>query len=100
LAQYELTIQALRTPGLEDLARRQYERYTDVVTEWIQQAAARAGEESAIDPRRLARLIVAGVDGLILQYVVDPDPGRGREDIESMIDMVIRHADVRPVTGS
>lgn len=100
LAQYELTTQALRTPGLEDLARRQYEGYTDVVTEWIEQASARAGEQSAIDPRQLARLIVAGVDGLILQYVVDPDPDRGRQDIETMIAMIIRLADVRPATGS
>lgn len=99
LAQYELTTQALRTAGLQDLARRQYEGYTDVVTEWIQQAAARAGEETAIDARQLARLIVAGVDGLILQYVVDPDPDRGRADIEKMIAMVIRYADVRPATG-
>ncbi len=98
LAQYELTTQALRTAGLEDLARRQYERYTDVVAEWIQNAAGRAGEESAVDSRRLARLIVAGVDGLILQYVVDPDPDRGREDIETMIAMIIRQADVRPAT--
>lgn len=99
LAQYELTTQALRTAGLQDLARRQYEGYTDVVTEWIQQAAARAGEETAIDARQLARLIVAGVDGLILQYVVDPDPDRGRADIEKMIAMIIRYADVRPATG-
>ena len=100
LAQYELTTQALRTAGLEDMARRQYEGYTDVVTEWIQQAAGRAGEETAIDARQLARLIVAGVDGLILQYVVDPDPDRGRQDIEAMIAMIIRHADVRPAAGS
>lgn len=100
LAQYELTTQALRTAGLEDMARRQYEGYTDVVTEWIQQAAARAGEETAIDARQLARLIVAGVDGLILQYVVDPDPDRGRRDIEAMIAMIIRYADVRPAAGT
>lgn len=100
LAQYELTTYALRTAGLEDLARWQYERYTDVVAQWLQRAAARAGDENAIDCRRLARLIVAGVDGLILQFVVHPDRDRGREDIEALIAMVIRHLDVRPATGS
>lgn len=98
VAQYELTTHALRTAGLEDLARRQYEGYVDAVAEWIQEAAARAGEESSIESRRLARLIVAGVDGLILQYVVDPDPDRGRADIEEMIAMIIGHAKVRPVS--
>ena len=93
LAQYELTTYALRTAGLEDLARWQYERYTDVVAEWLQRAAAGGGEGNAIDSRRLARLVVAGVDGLILQYVVNPDPDRGREDIEALITMISRHAD-------
>ncbi len=100
LAQYELTTQALRTAGLQDLARWQYERYTDVVVEWLEQAAVGAGEQSAIGYRRLARLIVAGVDGLILQYIAEPDPDRGEEDVEAMIAMIIGHADVRSAAGS
>lgn len=100
LSQYELTTHALRTAGLEDMARRQYEGYTDVVTEWIEQSAESAGEGSAIEARRLARLIVAGVDGLILQYVVHPDPDRGAQDIEEMIAMVIGYAGVRPAARS
>lgn len=94
LAQYELTTYALRTAGLEDLARWQYERYTDVVAGWLQRAAA------AVDSRQLARLVVAGVDGLIMQYVVNPDPDRGREDIEAMISMIIHHAEMRPAIES
>ena len=90
LAQYELTTYALRTAGLEELARWQYERYTDVVAGWLQRAA------TPVDARRLARLIVAGIDGLILQYVVNPDPDRGRDDIEAMITMITRHAEMRP----
>lgn len=90
LAQYELTTYALRTAGLEELARWQYERYTDVVAGWLQRAA------TPVDSRRLARLMVAGIDGLILQYVVNPDPDRGREDIEAMIAMIIHHAEMRP----
>jgi AcrR family transcriptional regulator len=100
LAQYELTTYALRTAGLEDLARWQYKRYTDVVAGWLQRAAPRGGEENAFDSRQLARLVVAGVDGLIMQYVVNPDPDRGRDDIEAMISMVIHRADVRPAIES
>ena len=94
LAQYELTTYALRTAGLEELARWQYERYTDVVAGWLQRAA------TPVDARRLARLIVAGIDGLILQYVVNPDPDRGRDDIEAMIAMITHHAAMRPALES
>jgi AcrR family transcriptional regulator len=94
LAQYELTTYALRTAGLEELARWQYGRYTDVVAGWLQRAA------TPVDARRLARLIVAGIDGLILQYVVNPDPDRGREDIEAMIAMITHHAAMRPALES
>jgi len=94
LAQYELTTYALRTAGLEELARWQYERYTDVVAGWLQRAA------TPVDARRLARLIVAGIDGLILQYVVNPDPDRGRDDIEAMIAMITHHAETRPAIES
>jgi TetR/AcrR family transcriptional regulator, regulator of biofilm formation and stress response len=38
---------------------------------------------------RLARVIVAGLDGLILQYVCDPDESRSRADVEAMVDMVV-----------
>jgi AcrR family transcriptional regulator len=97
LVQYELTVHALRTAGLQDLARWQYERYTDVVTEWLEEAALRAGEVSAVGYRQLARLLVASVDGLILQFVVHPDPSRGRQDVESLIAMIVACAGVRPV---
>jgi AcrR family transcriptional regulator len=94
LAQYELTTYALRTAGLEELARWQYERYTDVVAGWLQRAA------TPVDARRLARLMVAGIDGLILQYVANPDPDRGRDDVEAMIAMIVHHAEMRPAIES
>ncbi len=99
LAQYELTAYSLRTEGLQDVARRQYEGYTDAVTEWLQASAGRAGEDSSVATRQFARLIIAAVDGLILQYVVNPDPDRGWADIEALIGMIVRHAGVRPAAG-
>ncbi|WP_037368948.1 TetR/AcrR family transcriptional regulator [Amycolatopsis orientalis] len=92
LLQYELTMYALRTPGHEELARHQYARYAGVVARWCRQAAERAGETAAVSFDHLARMIVAGVDGLILQYVCDPDDARAREGREALADMTIRLA--------
>lgn len=89
LVQLELVVQALRTEGLEDLARWQYQRYTEVVAHWCEQAATRAQETCSISYQRMARLIVAGVDGLIVQYVVDPDVDRAEADLDTLVDMVI-----------
>lgn len=95
LIQYELVTHALRTPGLESLARWQYERYVRIVAEWCQEAATRAGETCAVPFGRLARVVVASVDGLILQHVVDPDAARSEEDLEVVIEMIVAHAGVR-----
>jgi AcrR family transcriptional regulator len=92
--QYELTTYALRTAGQEGLARWQYERYCSTVAEWCHQAALRAGETPAVPVDRLARVIVAGVDGLILQHVCSPDETRSREDLDAVIEMVISLAGV------
>ncbi|MGL5442958.1 MAG: TetR/AcrR family transcriptional regulator [[Mycobacterium] stephanolepidis] len=92
--QYELVTHALRTPGLEDLPAWQYEQYTQVVALWCRAAASRAGERSAVSFEQLARVLVAGIDGLILQHVVNPDPARSAEDLESLSEMLIALAAV------
>lgn len=96
LMQYELTMYAMRTAGQEHLARRQYERYTDVVARWCQEAAASAGEICAVPFAQLARVLVAGIDGLIVQHVCDPDPVRAREDLGSVVEMLVGLVAVRP----
>lgn len=96
LMQYELVTYAARTPGQEHLARWQYERYGSVVAEWCQQAAHYAGETCAVPFGRLARVIVASIDGLIVQYLCDPNDARSREDREAVIEMLIALAGVRP----
>lgn len=87
--QYELVTHALRTPGLEDLARMQYRRYAEVVRLWCTEAADRAHERSAVPYDRLARVIVAAIDGLILQQVSDPDPSRSEQDLDAVVQMVV-----------
>jgi len=94
--QYELVMYSLRTPGLEDLARWQTERYCRIVAAWCQQAANNAGELCAVPYDALARVLVANVDGLILQYVADPDVERARHDLAIVTEMLVDLAGVRP----
>lgn len=96
IIQYELTIYALRTPGLESMARWQYDRYARIVAAWCQEAASNAGETCAVPFDTLARILVASIDGLILQYVCDPDATRSREDLQAVIDMAVGLASPAP----
>jgi AcrR family transcriptional regulator len=93
LMQYELTMWALRTPGMAAVATWQYELYLDVLTTLWTQAAARAGVTLAIPAEQLARLFLAGVDGLILQYLTLGDPVRAKADLEALVQQMVRYAD-------
>jgi AcrR family transcriptional regulator len=96
IIQYDLVIYALRTPGLESMARWQYDRYARIVAAWCQEAASNAGEICAVPFDTLARVLVAAVDGVILQYVCDPDVTRSREDLQAVIEMVVGLASPAP----
>ncbi|MDF3285541.1 MULTISPECIES: TetR/AcrR family transcriptional regulator [unclassified Gordonia (in: high G+C Gram-positive bacteria)] len=100
LMQYELTTYALRTANQQALARWQYERYTDVVAQWCQQAANKAGETCSLPFTRLARIIVAAIDGLILQYVCDPNESRSREDLKTVAAMIVEAAKIEKVVSA
>lgn len=89
LMQYELTLHALRNAGQEELARWQYERYADVIAHWCQLAASNAGETCRIPFGQLARVILAGMDGLIIQHVCDPNQARSRQNLDAFIDALI-----------
>lgn len=98
IMQYELTMYSLRTDGQEELARWQYSSYADVVAEWCAKEARAAGEVAAIPLPQLGRMIVACIDGLILQYVCDPDDERADRDLETMIEMLVGLAAPRSAT--
>lgn len=96
LMQYELTIYCRRTPGFEWLAEWQYSRYTastlEILTESLQ------NEEIAIDLQELTNFIVAGVDGLIIQYEVMHDAVRSERDISNLIKAACALANINPPT--
>jgi AcrR family transcriptional regulator len=88
LAMYELTSLALRTPGLRDMARRQYQAYREVTTaatsSWLasREIELPGGEEA------LGRLIAVLFDGLVLAWLADPD-GSNPDEVFTLIDTVL-----------
>jgi AcrR family transcriptional regulator len=91
--QYELTLYALRNPEAAWLAREQYRGYCEVVEGVLHAACERQGVTGAIPLDALARFIVGGLDGLILQFVSDQNTTRARCDLESLIAAVIALAE-------
>ncbi|MEU7720136.1 TetR/AcrR family transcriptional regulator [Streptomyces tibetensis] len=67
---YELTQYALRQPGFEHLARRQYELYAEAYTELIDQVRASMGLRLRVPGPVLARYLAAMTDGLTLNFLV------------------------------
>ncbi|MDK1342131.1 TetR/AcrR family transcriptional regulator [Streptomyces sp. 378] len=67
---YELTQYALRQPGFEPLARRQYELYAEAYTELIDQLRQSMGLRLRVPVPVLARYLAAMTDGLTLNFLV------------------------------
>jgi AcrR family transcriptional regulator len=78
LLSYELTQYALRTPGLAPLAAQQYQAYLD--------GAAEVLAALGIDDPSAPRLVVALLDGVTLQWLVD-------RDVEAAVAVLERFAD-------
>jgi len=87
--QYELTLYALRRPESAWLARSQYEGYCAVVADLIQRVCDATGEEPAEPPESLARFIVAGLDGVILQFISSRDSVRARDDVRRLVQATL-----------
>lgn len=83
--QYELTLGALRSAAGSDFARRQYVAYVAIAESLFEEVTERSGERCAVPLPDLARFLVAGLDGLILQHLTDPDAERSRAGVELLI---------------
>jgi len=84
IAQYELTLYALREDAAW-LAERQYDSYLRLWRDAMLGTARRTGELDAAGCATLARFILAGFDGLILQDLARPSRARSRRGIEALI---------------
>ncbi|MFF5499187.1 TetR/AcrR family transcriptional regulator [Streptomyces aquilus] len=84
---YELTQYALRQPGFEHLARRQYELYGELYADIIEQLSITMGFQLRVSVPALARYLAAMTDGLTLNYLV-----LGDEDAwTDILDTVTAH---------
>jgi AcrR family transcriptional regulator len=84
IVQYELTLYALRE-GAQWLADQQYKAYLSLYRESLISGRADKQPLSNADYTSLARFILAGVDGLILQELAKPNRARSNEAMEALI---------------
>ena len=87
--QYELTMYALRHPQSAWLAREQYDGYCSVIESLFQRYLEAAGKTSALPLTEVARFVIGGIDGLILQYISDPNAARARRSLDHLISTTI-----------
>ncbi|MEU9004329.1 TetR/AcrR family transcriptional regulator [Streptomyces sp. NPDC048551] len=84
---YELTQYALRQPGFEHLARRQYELYCETYGELLSQLRLEMDLELRVPVPVLARYLAAMTDGLTLNVLVLGDA----RETAGLLDMVTEH---------
>lgn len=85
IVQYELTLYALRRDDAAGLAGYQYDAYTMVYQDILQGVAGRTGELDAAGCGAVARFMLAGIDGLLLQELARPNKTRSSHAIETLI---------------
>jgi AcrR family transcriptional regulator len=73
LSLYEMTTVALRTPGMEELAAKQYGSYRASAAHAVQRWYDQFGAELPGGLEALARLIAYLFDGVTLAWLADPD---------------------------
>jgi len=77
LGRLEVTLYAVRTGLSRELVRWQHER----VRVWKEKTAVPAGWHFRLPVEQVARLVMAVLDGLLLQYLTEPDPERLAADL-------------------
>ncbi|RSS83104.1 TetR/AcrR family transcriptional regulator [Streptomyces sp. WAC06614] len=85
---YELTQYALRRPGFEHLARRQYELYSDTYAELLGQLRDVMGFELRVPVPVLARYLAAMTDGLTLNLLVLGPDTAWKDILDTITDHV------------
>jgi AcrR family transcriptional regulator len=85
ILQYELTLYVLRSKEEAAVAKWQYDEYCRIYSSLFAEAGEREGVP-AIDYRAIARFVVAGIDGLILQHLSDPDEKRSWAGVQLLAE--------------
>ncbi len=85
LAQYELTLHALREPAKHHLAVHQYELLVGTLSTMLRGLTDALDDDASDD---LARFVVATVDGLLLQWLVEQDHDAAEVRLRRYLDVV------------
>ncbi|MFE7775249.1 TetR/AcrR family transcriptional regulator [Streptomyces sp. NPDC057445] len=96
---YELTQYALRQPGFEHLARRQYELYSDTYSELIEQLRHSMDLELRVPVPVLARYLAVMTDGLTLNFLVLGSDASAADILDTIADQVVGLVHDRPGSG-
>lgn len=94
---YELTQYALRNPGFENIARRQYEIFLAAFASLLELAADNAGIEWTRPVPILARYVHSVIDGLNMTWLVDRNSDHSQAVLHLLADHLLQYA--RPRTA-
>jgi AcrR family transcriptional regulator len=92
LLTYELTHYALRQPGNEDAATEQYATYIGSMELFLAAVAEQAGFAWRTSVEVLARLVLAMIEGVTFQWLVNRDDDRARLLLEQLSEHLHRDA--------
>lgn len=87
LMQAELTVYALRN-GLRPLAVRQGREYLDIYLR-VLNSASDVVNRSDLDIDGLAQLLLAGIDGILLAHLVEPDDKRTARAFQRLVEVAL-----------
>ncbi|MFF5185895.1 TetR/AcrR family transcriptional regulator [Streptomyces sp. NPDC000345] len=89
---YELTQYALRNPGFENVAKRQYEIFLQAFGSLLDLAARNAGIAWTQPVPILARYVLSVIDGLNLVWLVDRNTDHSRAVLDMLAGHLLQHA--------
>ena len=84
LLTYELTRYSMRTPGLEDVARHQYEHYTNTFAVVLEALEV----QPRIPVQDLAHYLAVVIDGLTLDWLARRDDASATRVLDLIVDQV------------
>jgi AcrR family transcriptional regulator len=99
LLTYELTSYALREPGMEGAAIRQYDGSRAAASEFLSEVATGAGVRWTRPVGHLARMVLAMLDGVTLAWLVDRDSKAALATLDTFAGQLAMHAAPRDSAG-
>jgi AcrR family transcriptional regulator len=88
----ELTTYALRDPDLRDLAVGLYDSYQGLAEDAIRTLLERSEygpDDLRVPLEEVARLAVAGFNGVVLSFLVHSDRERSRRDLQNLVESLV-----------